>query len=248
MIVRDRLQPPLDETQGLVGALRLQQGFGVSIDQRPIAGIGFQRLAEAREGSFRTIGRQPELARQRVDDGVGRHLLAQQFQLLARARVIPRAQQAGDQAVAAGLLAQELALDQALLEILDRLARRIELGTELRADQLEIEAVRNLAVSHPLRAVLDVGDALIGERVRAQVGRRAAFVDARRALHPLEKARHGVRVETRLVEYQQPDAVRVALVLAGEVELALNRAGLPERQRGPRGVAAHAREQQGRGH
>ena len=55
-------------------------------------------------------------------------------------------------------------------------------GQQARPHQLEVDAVGALAEAQRPRAVLHVGNALHGHRVRAQVRRRRAFVQARTRL------------------------------------------------------------------
>jgi hypothetical protein len=57
--------------------------------------------------------------------------------------------------------------------------------------------------------------------VIAQIGRRGAFHEARRALQALHERRHRRDVEARRVEALESDAVGFLLVLAGEVDLHL---------------------------
>ena len=65
----------------------------------------------------------------------------------------------------------------------------------------------------------------------AQVGRCAALVDAGHPLQPVEERSHRAGIETRPIQYLQTHAIRLALVVAREVELALDRSRLPERER-----------------
>ena len=97
---------------------------------------------------------------------------------------------------------------------------------------MKLESVRDLPVGQRFDPILDIGDALKSKRVGAQIRGRSALVDPRRALQPLEEGDHGARVETGTLQYLESHAIRLALGVAGEIELALDQAGLAERQRG----------------
>ena len=71
----------------------------------------------------------------------------------------------------------------------------------------------------PGRARLRLGDALVGDRVVAQVSRHAAFDEPHRRLQALHEGCHRGVVEARRIEPLEAEPVRLVLVLAGEVDL-----------------------------
>ena len=154
------------------------------------------------------------------------------------AREFLAAQQRGDEAVARRDLVVVLALGERVVEVRDRLLRRALVAPQQRAHQLEVERVGHLPVGLALRARLRLGDALVGDRVRAQVRRRVAVGEAARLLQPLHQRRHRVDVEAGGVEALEADAVGFVLVLAREVELLLDRERLRRGDRRGRGLAA----------
>ena len=106
-----------------------------------------------------------------------------------------------------------------LREMRDGLARQALLGAQLSAREGELDAVGRLLVGSRLRAILHVGDALAGERVSAQIGRRVVLVQPRRFLHAFEERTHAADVEARLLQELKADPVGLALEIAGVIEL-----------------------------
>ncbi len=105
-------------------------------------------------------------------------------------------------------------------------------------DQVEVQRIRPLLEAQVARAVLHVADALDRQRVGPQVGRGRAFVQARALLQPAEERLQAAPVEAGVHQGDEADAIGLALGVAREVELLLDRGRLPTHDRGLRQVAA----------
>ena len=125
------------------------------------------------------------------------------------------AQQRRGEAVMRRRLACVAVLAQGRLEARRRIARIARLGAQLRFHELKFRRIGMLLVGHRRGLVLHVGDALGGHRMGAQItGQRAVIAHARGTLHLLEEGRHGARVEVRLLQRLQADAVGFPLEVA----------------------------------
>ena len=155
------------------------------------------------------------------------------------------AQERCDEAVARRDLAVELAFGERVAEIRDGFLRRSRVASQERADELEVGRVGHLPIRLAESARLRFGDALVGDRVAPQVRRRIAVAEAARLLQPVHQRSHCVDVEARGVQALETDAIGFVFVLAGEVDLRLDRerlsrgerrgSGRPRRRAGTRG-------------
>ena len=106
---------------------------------------------------------------------------------------------------------------------------------------MEVERIGHLPVRLAVGARLRFGDALVRDRVAAQIRRRVAVGEPARFLQPVHERRHRVDVEARGVEALEADAIGFVLVLAGEVDLRLDRERLARGDRRGRGLSRRRR-------
>ena len=90
-------------------------------------------------------------------------------------------------------------------------------------------------------AVAGLGDAVGGDRVGAQELRHLDACEAGAAPEDLEEVGHRVRVEPRVGEQRDADAVGLVFIGAGEVDLLLHRGALRDRDTGLHGIAGAGR-------
>ena len=230
-IAGEAAQPFADQLQCIAAMAVLQQGFGIAVDQRSVIGKAFQGCLVLAEGALR-IGGSLDQRTQVFDNCVGRRDFAQPRQFLLGARGLLGAQQGRCQAVAAGGFAAVFLFAQRFLEVGDCLLRRPFVCAQFSAYQLKFQAVGNLARGLGFQAVLQVGNTFAGDRVSTQVFRRVIFVQAVEFLQPFEERSRAARVEPGLGQRLQANAVGLALVLAGEIELGLDRSRLCSRHGG----------------
>ena len=147
--------------------------------------MDIQRFAVAGESRFSRHARGYQLARQRLDYRTRRRELAQGFELLARrdSSSCARGSRQARNRLAASLRNLRLAR---LASKRYRIARSIDSGLELGADQLEFQAVGNLAGSPSPACGSHVPRWRSYVWVSAQV-RGARLVDAGGARQPLKK-------------------------------------------------------------
>ncbi len=123
-----------------------------------------------------------------------------------------------------------------IVEERDGLLRILLHRAQLRTDQLELEAVRHLAIGQGVSAVLDVRNPLIGDRVSSEIDRGAGLEHPGGLLEPLQEDGHGMGVEPGPLENLHADPVGLPLVVAREGELVRKGLCLGCRDRACRGL------------
>ena len=116
------------------------------------------------------------------------------------------------------------------------------------ADGCGVGAVRSARRVAQRQAGAHVSDALAGERVAAQVGKRAVVVEPTGLLQLVKHGHKTIAVETRAGHHAKAHPVRLALHVARKIQLALRRQRLAARDGGARHVGVAARRQRAQDH